>query len=442
MPLTNFHSVAIGIDPNGYYGAVQSPTTTNLPDPTALTFEGLGCVRAFADLFDGFDEPANDADMTRLGAGRYMLEPETIYNQTGGAQFGAADGEAIQRLMTDGINLRVRLNTLGGASAFSSYDAIPWVKMLASVCGTISPSSATDTITGVTANTFTPSAPADYTLGQLVCLWINNVAEYAVVTDIDAVTPLITVSPAFSATPGAAVTLRHCYTFYPVLDESNAGYDFQLRLDGDEVRRYAWGCRLSSFGFEFDGETGFLLATAKPAVVLTDDSAAATISWTVPDGNPVQLKQSRHVVSGATVASGSVPGSLSHATTSAKSWKFTINTALSFTPQQSTILGATGCEIGDSEALLEIDNEPDSVLSQMLRKREERQVVMGTGPAAVGMGSAFALMAAHPTRSAMNRGEGDESRQSQSVELRNGVWALDDGSGGAANTPWRWGFPL
>ena len=408
--------------------------------PTVGGEVAIGVQRAA--FFEAYEEPNNAMDLTRGGAYEYAPEPETVINRTGAAKFGAADGEAIRRLSGD-ITLRARLNNLGVGTAYASHGAHPFFQLLESSCGVIEPPAASDVVASLATdvNEFEPTSVADYNLGQVVAVVRNNAVEYATVTQIDD-TPaaeLITVSPGFSSVLAKDEAIIHCTTFYPLLGATMS--PVRLRADMAGARLYACGCRMTKLALSFEGETLVADVTMHPAVVLRDDSNAAVEGWTPSDGVPAQWLQSYHLISSTAVAGLTAPAKLTRQALALHEWSAEIDFPLSATPAPHTILGASNQDVMDAPLTLTLGSEPDATLADMLRLREERQIVLGCGPAGAGQGAVLCVQAAHLAEGSM-LGEGEEGRQQQAVSMRPGQWALDDGATDGANTSWRLAFPM
>lgn len=416
------------------FGALLA--ATNLPDPGLdASWEGVGVVRS--NFFsDGMSSPISDPDLTRDGSYFRAPELETVINNTGAAAYGAADGEAIDRLMGD-ISLRFRVPQIGAGAPYSTHSDHPFFAMLESSLGSYTPTAASDLVGAGThsVNEFVVTTAAAFQSGGGVCRIHNNVLEFAEISEVAGTD--VTVNPAFSSAPLVGDTIYPCYTLAPL--EGHTQSTFSLRFDMSGFRHYGWGCRIASFNFSFENETLFCDITARPAVVLKDHSHSAETTWAPTGAASCRWLQSDKLLS-APIGTGSPP-TLARTQLALTSWDATVDVGLSNIPDSRTILGASNMDVGFHNVTLNMTGEPSSDIEDMLRKQEERICLLGCGPAGEGVGMAFVLMAAHTISPALTS-EGDGGRQNQSVSFRPGKWELDVGSTFPADTSYRMFFPM
>lgn len=391
-----------------------------------------------ADFIGDLAEPGAPLELVRTDTHRYADDYVSVVNRTAGALWGASPGERVQN-WRGRIRLRVPAYTPGPNGPYLLY----WLhQMLTTSMDVSAPTVETDLVAGIgTSTTFTATAPGDYEIGRGFAVTINNATEYAIVTDIAGA--VITYSPSTSRALQIGERIRHCQTLYRALGTSLATGALRFNYNG---RRYAaFGCRVAELDLTFQEGAAYLDLLFDSAVTLRDDSGATLTSWSEPGGSLVQFGQGAHVLSN-TVIGSTVPAALARGPLSLHSWsaKWTFGLG-SVGGGKDSILGRSQTEITDSQLEVTVEAEPSSTLDHMYRKREQRLLALGAGH--IGDGAAFdahgfglVVPAAHMTGGA---GFGKkEGRHALTCVFRPGMWALDDATGAAARSPWRWLWPV
>ena len=411
-------------------------TASKAPDMSLGTWTAV--LAEQADFIGDLSEPGLPLNLVRTDSHRYPDDYAAVVNRTSGALWGASPGERVQ-CWRGRVRLRVPAYTPGANGPYLLY----WLhQMLTTSMDVSAPTVETDTVAGVgTSTTFTATAPGDYEIGRGIAVTINNATEYAIVTDIAGA--VVTYSPSTSRALLMGERVRHCQTLYRALGTSLATGALRFNYNG---RRYAsFGCRLAEVGIDYVDGAAYLDLIFDSAVTLRDDYGATLTSWAEPGGSLVQFAQGAHVL-GSTVIGSTVPATLTRGPLSLHSWSAKWTFALAGVGGgKDSILGRSQTEITDSMLEVTLEAEPSSTLDQMYRKREQRILALGAGH--IGEGAVFdahgfglVVPAAQMTRGA---GFGErEGRHALSCVFTAGRWALDDATGAAARSPWRWLWPV
>ena len=440
MTTHNLQSIVVGSEAS--FGSIDS--ATGLPDQATVTWAQGGPFMRAALLTQ--DQPTLDFDIARDGYWRLRREPETVINRSGVAAYGANDGEYIARYMGE-IVLESPVWSIGtGTGTITSYDghamSLAWLSSL----NTTTPVDNQDACAAVgTTNTFTATDAAEWRTGDGLAWLYQGVVNYGLVTGIAGA--VVTYSPSSTAAIPQTTSIRHCYTLFP--DATNGPQiSVAVRMNLQGRRLVAFGCRAREIVFDFrrnggesTGGTLWQRTTLVPAVILRDDTNAAVVNSTRPAGRACQWRQAYHLTT-ASVIGSTTPASLGRSSLSLRDWSATLSFDLAPTGGGSAnILGRGNTEVADASIELRLRSEPNGILRDMMRLREERLFLLGCGPAPttspVGLnahGFALAVMAGNAEGSKI---ENDEGRQIETVVIRPGRWALDTAGGDAANSPFR-----
>lgn len=425
--------VAIAIE--GSFACVASGT--KLPSLSGLTFYGLPAKRA--NWLEGKVETRAVRDLVRIGAYRHRDEAITVINRTGSEAWGAADGEKIRR-WTGPIVLDFLIESIGDGGNYATYDLLPMMMLLLTSCRASAPSTATDAVaTAGDENSFTATDASKFEVGRGFSTVINNAVEHALVTDKSG--SHISYHPATSAAIALSALVRHAYTVYPTLGSGPS--TACLRFNSDGRVHYAFGCRVSKL--ELSEQEGAITAriTVEPAVILRSDGAAHA-EWTEPGGHAVTMLGSYQVISD-NVRGVSAPATGTRSALSLRGWDATITWTLGAVGGgREGIVGRSGTKITDCQIEASIRGEANSTPAAMLRKSEERTLILGCGPSGSGsglnaQGMALAIMAAHPTGDAETE---EEDQIQERHTFGGGRFTGDNASTYAAGTAWRLLFPL
>ena len=401
MAAVNLSSV--GIAPESSYGSVDS--STGVPSNGALSFVQLDYDRAnAAALYSNLDEPAAEAIEARTAFGEAPAEPVTLWQSAA----------PVQRL-AGSIELSGHVIGVGDGSVVSDHSGLPLAMIVRSILGGQMPNAASDSITGVSSSTFTPTTATNYFEGMLVAVSINGRREISRVVDVDTGTPLITVAPAFSAVPGTQ-DVRLMTTFFPDeelsrwitgargAESTSTATSFALRGDiglGSDARRVeAFGCRATRLRMFSDDSRVVGWEATIDVPYATDDGLTATLQSPVWGANP---RPNKAVYMGALatlsddIGTGSVGATLPRSTLNVRNgWELVIEGTRSASDVNGeTILGQSESELVDVQIRFNCSVDSTAVLEDMRRDTERRMLTIGTGPDLVGCGIGIQIPAAH-----------------------------------------------
>jgi len=415
----------------------QVDATTKLPTLTGLTFYGLPAKRA--NWLEGKVETRAVRDLVRIGAYRHRDEAISIVNRTGSAAWGAENGEKIQR-WTGPLVLDFLLEGIGAGGNFATYPDLPLIKLLRTAMDEDAPANANDVVASAgDENTFTATNVARFPVGRGIAAVIAGAVEHAVVTGFSG--SVVSYHPATSAAIALAARVRLAYTLFPKLGSSLP--TVCLRFNSDGRVHYAFGCRVSKL--ELTEQEGAITArvTVEPAVILRLDGAAHA-EWTEPGGHAVTVDGSHQVFSDS-VRGVSAPATGTRSALSLKGWDATITWTLAAVGGgREGIVGRSQTKITDCQIEASIRGEANSTLAAMLRKSEERTLMLGCGPGGAGSGQdaqgmALAILAAHPTSTVDAE---EEDMIQERITFGGGRWTGDNATDHAAGSAWRLLFPL
>lgn len=114
-------------------------TSGGYPDPGSMTWVSFGVQEAFADFFGVGVDATNDIRLTGAAPGSFT--PPTVanpINTSGGALFGASDGQTIRRHLADSLTLKFPLYNVDGSNYATHLDH-PEFQLLNSVMGLVVP---------------------------------------------------------------------------------------------------------------------------------------------------------------------------------------------------------------------------------------------------------------------------------------------------------------
>lgn len=438
-------------------------TSGGYPDPGSMTWVSFGVQEAFADFFGVGVDATNDIRLTGAAPGSFT--PPTVanpINTSGGALFGASDGQTIRRHLADSLTLKFPLYNVDGSNYATHLDH-PEFQLLNSVMGLVVPGAATDTVVGNAANAYTykPTVAdmGNYELGQAVSVVRNGMAEYAFVTKIDATggSELITVHPHWEG--GAltdGMTVRHCATFFPETGSVATTREVHLRFNTDDRRRYIFRAVVSevTIAEEPDSQNsggGVIYATLviRPGskTILDDNANAAQGVAFTPTGTAAAtpLQSCRRIGSGLT-STYSTPGHGAATSWPVKSWSVNIKFPLDSDGSGcDPLLPESGVTRVREEVALNFVSAGVDTYDRGMADGEEHTYIVGAGPA--DQGFVFGLMAGHLSATEQVGEANDTGVQGAGSEtitgtLRQGSWAFDSGTGDAKNKAWRLAFPI
>jgi len=345
---------AVEIATEGSFGSIG---TGGVPDGTGL---GAYVSMEIADLAQII--PIGDPlqiDRNGPRCGRYFTAPEPVRADP--------DGQVIRRAQT---TIDFWLRPRGEGATFATYPDMPAYRLLRTRWETLEAAlNEMDRVAVGTAtdNTWTPTAPTDFDVGQMVRKSSGSLAQYSAVTCADVTTPLITVSPAFAAAPvpGEAV--------YPLttLFVPRCGGDpdtletVALRLTGDGWVATCYGCYMTAMTITgvSDATRGWRVsATVQCDWVEYSTTASAPPVFIQADGQIVH-SLAAGVVQSVDFESLTAPAALAREfTPCADEWTLTLTWAMGQSQCDLSWLGLAKAEAVDLDATLEIITgayEPD-----------------------------------------------------------------------------------
>ena len=377
-------SLSIAVESGGF-GSLD--VSTGLPSSSGLTYISIPCER---DPIVIAGEPiVSERNDARDGSYFVPSEPDTVYS----------GGNRVRR-RTGSIVCRVDLTTIG--SSASNYTSNYLGLLLGAGFKTKIPSIATDSVTAVDVNTYTPSsAPGVADIGTFVSTTLNGRAEYSAMTDNDS-SSNVKMSPALSAT--GFTDIRGMQTWYTPSRTSTGTFESSVafRIDGANFRTEAFGCVLESMNITLDN--GRLMAefTFQAAYITDDHSAQPAAGGPV---EPVYNSGAAPLFRGAyVVVSDAAPSSLTNATSAdalgrialdAEDFSLTYTNTLTPLGHSNSILAMSSMEISDVSVELSLTlSTVNTTIKDDFFNRLVRQVVVGTGPQGDGQGCAIMLPAA------------------------------------------------
>jgi len=423
---------SLGVAAEAAFGSIVAGTGTVPVSGNGMSYAMLEFDRA--SFYDNQATEVNERDEGRMAAYALPAEPVTMF----------ASGTRIQR-RTGEISVTMSWRTIGAASAYANYAASPMGRLLDSCLGGHTPLASTDTVaSGVNTTNFNASAGGKYTEGELIAAPIAGRREYSAVTDVE--TADITHSPAFSAgLSDEAVRLCETYTAPNV--PSAVGASVGLRFDGDGLRFYAYGCRVSTIRWYHVNGKVLADLTIRCAIIQDDDSNASLADPTRMDGEVAHSIGSYMVYAptsttgiGTTTFVGGVAG-LTRATMDVSDWEVTYAVTLAKQGSTETVIGYADLEVTDWSATGSMTMTADANFANLRRDQIQKSILLGWSPTLAGNGGCLYFPAANITSDSLPS-EGEDSRQVRVITFSAGQWTLDDATAAPADTNFRVGCPL
>lgn len=406
--------------------------STGLPDNT-LSYVSIPCER------DPIIIPGEPVVSERNDArdGNYMLppEPDTVYS--GGNRVRRRTGQVV---------CRVDLTTIG--SAADNYNSNYLGYLLGAGLKTQNPSITNDSVTGVTANSYTPATPlAGGDVGTLISTSLNGRAEYSAITDEADGSSNVTISPAFSASSFS--TVRNLQTWY-LPGRTATGereHSLSFRIDGVNFRSFAYGCVLESMNITLDNGRLMAELTYQAALIQDDHgNAVGPIEPTYNSGAPAFFRGAY------VVASSTSPTSLTNATTGdtlarlaldAEDFSLTLTNTLTPMGHSNSILAMSDMEISDVVVELTLTlSTVNTTIKDDFFNRTVRQILVGTGPQGDGLGCAIMLPAAMLTVDPNAYDVSGNDIVRQQLTYQQSRFGGDVVESNAANSPFRIGLGI
>ena len=411
---------------------VGSPATaTGYPDASGLSYAILECRRA--SLTVPGEQPTVPREDARASA--YIYPPEVAGIHSSGSPL---------RLRDATVTITCPLRTIGAASAFANYAAMPLGRLLASGFGVSTPGASTDTVAlSVSESVYTSDDATDTDVGDIIKIErdASGRVSFAGVTNSDGGgTENVTISPAAEAALTTNDVIRLCQTYYSVLGTSTLGSSVALRLDGDGWRSYLVGARWQTIRLYAEGRLVMVDITIQGRVY--DDHGSASVSdYTQADGAVAVDAGCYHVISSAAIGT-TVPATLARTALALDAWEVTITNTLSPVGASDNALGYSDLEVTDQtvEGSVTITT-PVSGYDDFLLDQEQRSIMLGFGPLGAGNGAAVYIPAATFTSDASMRSL-DGERVTQVLNFGMGNWTLDSASTDAGDKNFRLGLSL
>lgn len=423
------HSVAVN------QGAIA--LAGGFPDVGSETWTPIGAEEAFATFFGGSDALVT---LTLTGEDPYAFNPPEVaahINNTGGALFGAADGEAIRTLPTESIVVRVPvLNPDAGGD----YDtALHW--MLESCCVKNTSATITTDVDAAGANDgefdVGVGEGANFTVGEGLEFIIDGAVHHKWVTKIDSDT--ITVTPEKVGGFDNTDVARHGVTYAPREGAVPTAKLINLRFDTAGLAHFIFHGEVIGIQTVLSEKVLYLDLTIRPGNNFAVQSTSSSVlTYTRPVGAPAADVQACRswsaALSGIAAGAHVTPVALN---VSEHQWGVTFTGAPDFgcgaliTESSYSFSRSTVSLTGTTT---EVDEFPRHIMD-----RESRHIVLSYGPPGRGMG--IATFSAHLSEPE-TRGQDDNDNQTVSFNFRNGGWAGDQVVvNDLVNTSWRLFFP-
>ena len=406
--------------------------STGLPDNT-LSYVSIPCER------DPIIIPGEPVVSERNDArdGNYMLppEPDTVYSS----------GSRVRR-RTGQVVCRVDLTTVGTSA--NAYTSNYLGQLLGAGLKTQIPSVASDSVTAVDGNTYTPgSAPAEADVGTLISTSLSGRAEYSAITDNADASSDVTISPAFSASSYSSV--RGLQTWY-LPGRTATGereHSLSFRIDGVNFRSFAYGCVLESMNITLDNGRLMAELTYQAALIQDDHSnAVGPIEPTYNSGAPAFFRGAY------VVASSTSPTSLTNASTGdtlgrlaldAEDFSLTLTNTLTPMGHSNSIIAMSDMEISDVVVELTLTlSTVNTTIKDDFFNRTVRQILVGTGPQGDGLGCAIMLPAAMLTVDPNVYDVSGNDIVRQQLTYQQSRFGGDVAETNAANSPFRLGLGI
>ena len=358
--------------------------STGIPYTTGLSFISIPCER---DPIIIPGEPVvSERNDARDGSYNVPSEPDTVWS--GGSRVRRRTGQVV---------CRVDLTTIGSTPSDYSTNYLGY--LLGAGLKTKIPSVASDTVTAVNANTYTPgSAPAIADIGTLISTTINGRAEYSAITDNADASSDVTISPALSSSSYTAI--RGLQTWYTPSRTNTGDYEASVafKIEGVDFLSYAYGCVLESLNISLDNGRLMGEFTFQSAFI-TDDHVSAT-GPVEPEYNSgaAPLFRGAYVVVSSTAPSSltnaSVGDKLGRTALDCEDFSLTYTNTLTPMGHSNSVLAMSDMEISDVQVELSLTlSSVNTTIENDFFNRTVRQVLVGTGPQGDGQGCAIMLPA-------------------------------------------------
>ena len=401
-----------------------SPDSDGLPSTSglsfkALEFDGAGVTYA-GDAIS--DDRAADARCAP-----FALPPEPATMWSGGSR--------VQHRIGD-ISLTVYPRGVGAASVYSRPSEMPWFQLVETALKVAEAVAASDTASGVSPSSLTVTTPAFWATGSLIAVEIAGRLEVSSVVDMAGA--IATLSPALSATIGAATSVRFMDTLY-FADDFTAGPSVCLEMMTADAKILAFGCRLTSMGAKVEEgqlkldltlNSGHIEESRPPSTVLCPDYS---------DGARPHLEGSFAVYSAA--VTGTAPISLARnvALVDRNSTTVSVSVTQAPTGYAGSLLAAADMEATElmAEAALKL-RTPSTDFDTDFWEQTRRNLMLGFGPSGAGNGIAIMMGGAFLTADGSKRSE-DSSQWNQELAFKAGRWEGDNDSAALCNSAFRLG---
>jgi len=417
----------------GNYGTLDGD---NIPDRALLTFAAIEAYRTPTVTFDGQEQPAAELDIAQNGAHRYPPDVEAPWDATSAIPYRRNVGT---------VKVSIPVRGIGDGTTYADHTVYPLTRMLATSMDSLVPTASTDAAGSIkTTNTFEPALAGSFSVGMLCSVVLDGSVEFFRVTQVDAIGPLITYTPsttrAINAAAGDVVHLMT--TYYPTFGAPTAD-EVVLSVDTESERWTAYGCRLETVKFGFEGKSQVAeLELRSPWIIR--GTPAALVNPTLPvyaGGQRVpraELDPTRSAVSAA--VTGLAPIALARTAIQIREWDATFTANLSPAESHESGLMMSDLDVGNPELEVNVTMEPSTALDDMRRAQTLRNLVVGAGPGNVGHGMAIHLGSAFLGETELPKLE--DLRTIRSPKFLPGPWDGDDGSAAGSNLPWAIGFNL
>ena len=418
-----------GVATESTFGSVA--TSDGYPDASGLTFAGLECRRG--SLTTPGEQPNVPREDARASAYSFPAEVPGVYS-----------GGNPRRLREGTVTLTVPMRTIGAATTYANYAAMPLGRLLGSGCGVDVPGASFDAVTLTGDDVSYVSTDASLvTLGGLLKVDrdASDRVSFTGVTDTDpGGTDLINHSPALEAAVVAADSIRQCNVYHSALGTSTLGASVALRLNGDGWRSYLVGGRWQSVRLYLEGNL-VMADIVIQGMIYDDHDNASVTDYTRADGAVANNRGCFHIISSSAIGT-TTPAGLARTVLNLDAWEITVTNTLAMVGRSDDAMGHSDLEVVDQvvEGSITVTT-PQSAFDDFLLDQEQRSLMFGFGPLGNGNGMCVYVPAGTFTSDPSVRNL-DGERVTQVLNFTQGNWTLDDSTTAPADTNWRIGLAL
>lgn len=421
-----------GVAIEASYASVSA--TTQEPDPSGLSFVHLPWEREQVTETWGAT-PQNDNARLRSHTHQYPPTPNTQYLISASRRRDRREGE---------ITLSIFVDTIGGGAAFATYALHPLRAILGTSMGALAdPGTLTDTVSGgIEAGAFEPTLAHDaYPPGQLFSSEAGGKFRVAQVTGT--AVDRVNYSPEVVSGGLSSGALRFMHTMFALGPGGTPAVgSVALRLVGDGVMTYAYGCKLARItGAETNNQLRFDLTLVSPFIVDDHANAPALIPEPIIASGIMAHRLAAPVAISAPVT-GTAPLRLTSQDLELAEAGFEVIFNHDNQPYQSTHVPYQPKLVSTDVTVTGRLKPPTTALDNDYNSETRRQLLLAYGPHGQGAGVAIFLPGAFLTGSPKRRQLASGELVAQELEWRAGAQQAVTGTTAVAKSPFLIGFGL